>query len=43
MKIARYLADGSPRYGIVEDGTVYQADGDLFEGLSKGAEVGSIR
>ena len=42
MKIARYLADGSPRYGIVEDGTVYQADGDLFDGLSKGAEVGSI-
>ncbi|HVB64624.1 MAG TPA: fumarylacetoacetate hydrolase family protein [Nitrolancea sp.] len=42
MKIARYLADGSPRYGIVEHGTVYQADGDLFEGLSKGAEVGSI-
>ena len=42
MKIARYLANGSPRYGIVEHGTVYQADGDLFEGLSKGAEVGSI-
>ena len=42
MKIARYLADGSPRYGIVENGTVFQADGDLFEGLSKGAEVGSL-
>jgi 2-keto-4-pentenoate hydratase/2-oxohepta-3-ene-1,7-dioic acid hydratase in catechol pathway len=42
MKIARYLADGTPRYGIVESGTVYQADGDLFDGLSKGAEVGSI-
>jgi 2-keto-4-pentenoate hydratase/2-oxohepta-3-ene-1,7-dioic acid hydratase in catechol pathway len=42
MKIARYLADGSPRYGIVENDTVFQADGDLFAGLSKGAEVGPI-
>jgi 2-keto-4-pentenoate hydratase/2-oxohepta-3-ene-1,7-dioic acid hydratase in catechol pathway len=42
MKIARYLADGTPHYGIVEDGTLYQASGDLFKGLSKGAEVGSV-
>lgn len=42
MKIARYLADGTPRYGIVENGTLYQANGDLFAGLSKGAEVGAV-
>lgn len=42
MKIARYLADGTPRYGIVEDGTLYQAEGDLFTGLSKGTNVGAV-
>ncbi len=42
MKIVRYLDNGSPRYGIVENGTVYQAEGDLFEGLSKGASAGSM-
>jgi 2-keto-4-pentenoate hydratase/2-oxohepta-3-ene-1,7-dioic acid hydratase in catechol pathway len=42
VKICRYLDNGSARYGIVENGTVYQASGDLFEGLSKGASVGSM-
>ena len=42
MKICRYDDNGSPKFGIVEDGTVYQAEGDLFSGLSKGAEVGAM-
>jgi len=42
MKIVRYPDNGSPRYGIVEYGTVYQTQGDLFSGLTKGAQVGSM-
>jgi 2-keto-4-pentenoate hydratase/2-oxohepta-3-ene-1,7-dioic acid hydratase in catechol pathway len=44
MKIVRYSASDSadPRYGIVEGSTVYAATGDLFDGLAKGEEVGTI-
>lgn len=44
MKIVRYQDSGTnaPAFGIVEDGVVYAGEGDLFEGLTKGAEVGSL-
>ena len=42
MKILRYLAGGEPRYGILEGDTVYQAEGDLFGTLRKGARAGAI-
>ena len=42
MKICRYVDNGSPKYGVVEDGVVYEADGDLFRGLTKGARVGAM-
>jgi 2-keto-4-pentenoate hydratase/2-oxohepta-3-ene-1,7-dioic acid hydratase in catechol pathway len=43
MKIVRYqdAGTGAAAYGIVENGTVYAGDGDIFAGLTKGAEVGS--
>jgi 2-keto-4-pentenoate hydratase/2-oxohepta-3-ene-1,7-dioic acid hydratase in catechol pathway len=42
MKIVRYqdAATGSPAFGILEDGTVYAGEGDIFTGLTKGAAVG---
>ncbi len=42
MKIVRYLdsATNAPAFGIVEGTTVYAGDGDVFAGLTKGAEVG---
>lgn len=43
MKIVRYGSDSSAaRYGIVEGSTVYAAQGDLFDGLSKGDVVGQL-
>ena len=44
MKIVRYQPSGSgaARYGIVEGSTVYAAEGDLFDGLTKGEEVGQL-
>ena len=42
MKIVRYDDGGQPRYGIVEDDTVYRGDGDLFAGLAKGERVGKL-
>lgn len=45
MKYARYLDNGSPSFGIVEDGRLYQAagSGDLFSGsFERGREVGSL-
>lgn len=42
MKIARYDDNGTPRFGIVENGTVYQAGGDPFTGLTKGARAGDL-
>ena len=44
MKIVRYqdASSGAPAFGIVENGTVYVGEGDLFAGLTKGAEVGSF-
>ncbi len=42
MKIARYSTENGPAYGIVEGATLFAASGDLFGGLSKGAEVGNV-
>ena len=42
MKIARFRENGRAQYGIVEDGTVYRTEGDLFSGLTRGAEVGPL-
>jgi 2-keto-4-pentenoate hydratase/2-oxohepta-3-ene-1,7-dioic acid hydratase in catechol pathway len=44
MKIVRFLDTSSnePAYGIVEGTTVFAASGDLFEGLTKGGEVGDV-
>ena len=42
MKICRFVDNGSPAFGIVEDGTVYRAEGDLFEGLTKGERAGAM-
>lgn len=39
MKIVRY---GEDQYGILEGSTVFAASGDLFAGLTKGEEVGSV-
>ncbi|HWV23961.1 MAG TPA: fumarylacetoacetate hydrolase family protein, partial [Thermomicrobiales bacterium] len=43
MKIVRYAGkdNGEARFGILEGTTVYAAQGDLFDGLTKGEEVGS--
>jgi 2-keto-4-pentenoate hydratase/2-oxohepta-3-ene-1,7-dioic acid hydratase in catechol pathway len=42
MKFLRYLADGEPRYGVLEGDTVYDASGDPFSSLSKGSAVGDL-
>jgi 2-keto-4-pentenoate hydratase/2-oxohepta-3-ene-1,7-dioic acid hydratase in catechol pathway len=43
MKIVRYQPAGSDAaFGILEDSTVYAASGDVFSGLTKGDEVGSV-
>ncbi len=44
MKIVRYqdAASNSATFGIVEGNTVYAGEGDLFAGLTRGAEVGSL-
>ena len=44
MKIVRYLDSGTnaPAYGIVENDVVYAGEGDLFAGLTRGAEVGPL-
>jgi 2-keto-4-pentenoate hydratase/2-oxohepta-3-ene-1,7-dioic acid hydratase in catechol pathway len=43
MKIVRYSSgSGEGQFGILEDSTVYAASGELFSGLTKGAEVGSV-
>ena len=42
MKILRFLDDGTPRFGILESGTVYRAEGDLFGGLTRGEAVGAL-
>ncbi len=43
MKIVRYQdpSTSQPAFGIVEDGVVYAGEGDLFAGLTRGAEVGA--
>jgi 2-keto-4-pentenoate hydratase/2-oxohepta-3-ene-1,7-dioic acid hydratase in catechol pathway len=35
MRIVRYLSEGSPRYGIVENGRVFPCDGNPYSGLKK--------
>lgn len=44
MRIVRYAGkdNGDAHYGIQEGTTVYAAQGDLFDGLTKGEEVGSV-
>lgn len=43
MKIARFAENGQPQYGVVEDDTVYRAEGDPFSGtLRKGSAVGKL-
>lgn len=43
MKIVRYSAGSAAgQFGILEDGTVYSASGDVFTGLTKGAAVGAV-
>jgi len=43
MNIVRYSSgSGEGQFGILEGSTVYAASGDLFSGLTKGAEVGSV-
>jgi len=44
MKIVRYQdsATNAPAFGIVEGATVYAGEGDLFTGLTKGAEAGAL-
>jgi 2-keto-4-pentenoate hydratase/2-oxohepta-3-ene-1,7-dioic acid hydratase in catechol pathway len=42
MKILRYDDNGTPHFGILEGETVYRAEGDLFAGLKRGAEIGSL-
>ncbi|MDP9469818.1 MAG: fumarylacetoacetate hydrolase family protein [Chloroflexota bacterium] len=44
MKIVRYrdAASNEARYGILEDQTVYAADGDVFSGQTKRDAVGSL-
>lgn len=36
------MVDGQPRYGVLEGDTVYAADGYLFSGLTRGAEIGKL-
>ena len=43
MKILRFMDGQTPGFGILEGGTVYRANGDLYAGsLTKGDAVGSI-
>lgn len=45
MKIARFLDSGHAQLGIVEDGIVYRAEGDVFAGpgaLRRGEAVGEL-
>ena len=42
MKIARYSTGSGPAYGILEGLTLFAAEGDLFGGLTKGAEIGDV-
>jgi 2-keto-4-pentenoate hydratase/2-oxohepta-3-ene-1,7-dioic acid hydratase in catechol pathway len=42
MKILRYLDDGTPRFGILDDGMVYRAVGDLFGRLTRGHAIGTL-
>ncbi|MEZ4573091.1 MAG: fumarylacetoacetate hydrolase family protein [Thermomicrobiales bacterium] len=42
MKFARYMDDGMPAYGIVEDGELYGAEGTPFSGLTKTERIGPL-
>jgi len=43
MNIVRYKSGGAAQFGVVEDGFVYEADGDVYSAeLGKGALVGGL-
>jgi 2-keto-4-pentenoate hydratase/2-oxohepta-3-ene-1,7-dioic acid hydratase in catechol pathway len=44
MKICRYVdsASNTPAFGVIEGDTVFAGEGDVFSGLTKGAEVGPL-
>ena len=43
MKIVRYQTDtGDAAFGILVGSTVYATSGDVFDGLTKGEEVGDV-
>jgi 2-keto-4-pentenoate hydratase/2-oxohepta-3-ene-1,7-dioic acid hydratase in catechol pathway len=42
MKIMRVLANGEPAWAIVEGGTAYRVDGDLYNAPKKGASLGAV-
>ena len=46
MRIVRYLSEGNPRYGIVEEGRLHPSDGDPFTALVKqpaSIDIDSVR
>ena len=44
MKIVRFSTTdgGDAQFGVLEGNTVYRGEGDIFAGLNKGSEVGSL-
>lgn len=42
MQIVRFLEDGRAQLGVVQDGAVHRASGDLFGELTPGAVVGDL-
>lgn len=42
MLICRYQSAGETQYGLIEDGVVYVASGDIYENPLKGDAVGSV-
>ena len=42
MHVIRFVADGQPVYGLVEEGVVRRVDGSPFEMFTPGERVGSI-
>jgi len=42
MRIIRFEQVGRARYGVLEDGTVYELAGDLFDGPSRGDQVAPL-
>jgi 2-keto-4-pentenoate hydratase/2-oxohepta-3-ene-1,7-dioic acid hydratase in catechol pathway len=42
MQIVRFQADGASQLGLLQDGDVYAASGDIFGDLTAGARVGAL-